>query len=31
MYSFDNFREQLYACTLELLGPTLGRLIFGLQ
>lgn len=30
MFSFDKFREQLYACTLELLGPTLGRMIFGL-
>lgn len=30
MKTFEDFRESLYAFTLELLGPTLGRLIFGL-
>lgn len=30
MNRWDILRESLYACALELLGPTLGRLILGL-
>lgn len=30
MLTFEDFRESLYACALEILGPTLGRFIFGL-
>lgn len=30
MNAFQEFRESLYSCTLEILGPTLGKIVLGM-